>query len=66
MDESIEARKRCGPVGPSTFLFAANSKLNPWNSLELGLGVCTSSKDDMVVSLRRPDCAPDISSGGRK
>lgn len=51
MDESTEALKRCGPLGPSTACFAEISKWKPLNSLEFGLGVCISSNEDSVLSL---------------
>jgi hypothetical protein len=51
IEESTELRNRWGPVGPSTAALAARPKSKPLNSLEFGLGVCTSSKEDIVVPL---------------
>jgi hypothetical protein len=64
IDESIELLNRCGPLGPSTdFLWVAKSKLKPWNSLEFGLGVCISSKEESVVSLLLDVCRCNVSGG---
>jgi hypothetical protein len=54
--ESTELRNRWGPLGPSTAVLAARPKSKLLNSLELGLGVCTSSKEDIVVPLCLPLC----------
>jgi hypothetical protein len=54
IDESTELRNKCGPLGPSTAALAARPKSKPLNSLEFGLGVCTSSNEDIVVPLCRP------------
>jgi hypothetical protein len=54
IEESTELRKRCGPLGPSTAGFIDISKLKPSNSFWVGLGVCTSSKEDNVRSLCLP------------
>jgi hypothetical protein len=63
IDESTELLNKCGPLGPSTaFLTVAKSKLKPWNSWESGLGVCTSSKEDNVVSLLLDICSSNVSS----